>query len=81
MFRGDSNRIDIVNLLLLANPAAASKADDSGALPLHLAVLKGDLTLVKLIHSNFPDAMYVVDNEGLLPIHYYSQRSKRFNRP
>eukprot|EP01035_Chromulina_nebulosa_P024612 gene24612-32055_t len=77
---GEANQLEVIHLLLHANPFAALKADSLGALPLHLAVLCSDLPAIQLVHQSFPDAIFVEDGEGLLPIHYYSLRQKSGRR-
>lgn len=77
---GEANQLEVIHVLLHANPFAALKADSLGALPLHLAVLCSDLPAIQLVHQSFPDAIFVEDGEGLLPIHYYSLRQKSGRR-
>jgi len=65
---------EMIDALLQVNPHAVRKRDDFGAFPLHRAAKSAPIIVLQTIHLAFPQAIYAVDGEGLLPMHYYSQR-------
>lgn len=69
--------LQMVEMLLAANPRAASTRDDFGAFPLHKAAKCATLEIVQIVYEAFPKAIFAVDKEGLLPMHYYAQREKK----
>ena len=77
VYNKENWKVELIQLLLSYNPHAPRKADASGALPLHNAAKYADIEIVKLIHAKFPLAIFLADNEGLLPIHYYSERDDK----
>jgi ankyrin repeat protein len=75
--RGPIEQYDIVQVLLQISPQSAQKRNDEGAFPLHLAAKSSTLTVFEAVYNAFPAAVYAIDAEGLLPLHYYSGREDR----
>jgi len=71
---GDS--LELLTEVFNGNPGAISAADESGALPLHLAAKKGTLESVQFLCQTYPTAITVEDKEGRLPMHYTAARSE-----
>lgn len=69
--------VSMVSILLKASPMAVRKRDDFGAFALHRAAKCANLAVFRVVHQVFPNAIFAVDNEGLLPMHYYSQREDK----
>src|ERR1700722_1036874 len=57
-----------VTKLLLHNPKLASKKDDKGNTPLHIAAANGNLPIVKLLPQNDSD-VNARDRTDLTPLH------------
>jgi len=64
------NRIEAIDALLLAHPAAASIAEKDGCPPQHLAADRTDgLEVIEATFKVYPTAESVVDKSGTLPLH------------
>lgn len=72
--RGRYHQTEITSMLLTACPEAASKRDSLGAFPFHRAVKSSTVQVAQMLIDIFPKAVFATDSEGLLPIHYFSQR-------
>jgi ankyrin repeat protein len=57
------------NDLLQMFPASVHKFDNDGNLPLHMAAASGNITMIKLLASRFPEGASVRNEEGMLPLH------------
>jgi len=71
---GDS--LELLTEVFNSNPGAISSADESGALPLHLAAKIGTLESVQFLCQTYPTAITAADKEGLLPMDYAAGRSE-----
>ena len=67
----------MVDVVFQANTTAIMQTDEDGATPLHRAARAGSLEVVQFLHRLFPKAMTMEDREGLLPMHYASQRADK----
>lgn len=63
-----------IQLLLVANPAAAVMPDTSGTLPLHVSAAYGAPALVGLLLAAAPQVALQADSRGLLPFDRSLQR-------
>jgi ankyrin repeat protein len=75
--RGEYNQVEITQMLLDLCPEAAFKRDNSGAFPFHRAVKSSNLQVAESLIAVFPKAVFAIDAEELLPIHYFSQRADK----
>lgn len=66
-----TSSVDCISLLLEAYPEATLLQDCSGATPLHAAIAnKASGAVIQKLLSVAPKMASVVDNDGLLPLHY-----------
>ena len=62
--------VDILRLLVQANPDALSTADDTEALPLHVACRSNvSIDDIQFLVERYPDAVRELNNDGALPLH------------
>lgn len=66
-----STPLDCISMLLKDGPEACSMQDCNGGTPLHTAIANdaSDVIIQKILNCA-PNIATVVDNEGLLPLHY-----------
>jgi ankyrin repeat protein len=72
--------VDVLRLLISANPAAVSTANDVGMLPLHMACFprRNTTEIVKIVEELllvYPDGVHVENSEMFLPVHIAAQYS------
>jgi ankyrin repeat protein len=74
-----SNRMDLVQLFLEANPKALAEPDDNGFLPLHRALISANcppsLELIQFFVHEYPEAILTAIPSGALPLHLASSRA------
>jgi len=65
----DEVAIDILKLLLEANPGSVSETGDEGNLPLHLAAYNKSLAFCKILVDAYPESGRRTSGDGSLPFH------------
>lgn len=64
-------QFETIKVILNFNPEVAALPNRNNSLPLHLAVFyQCNFEVVQYIHSVYPSATLVRDNQGNMPIHY-----------
>jgi ankyrin repeat protein len=62
--------LTFVKALLETDPEGASAPDKNGQIPLHLAVKRGELELMKLLIAYHPNGVIDVDRYGMVALNY-----------
>lgn len=63
--------------LIALDASAASRLDDEGSLPLHVAAQFGSFELIQYLYDIYPFGASQPNHEGLLPMHLAGLRKQK----
>lgn len=69
--------VDMARELIALDASAASRLDDEGSLPLHVAAQFGSFELIQYLYDIYPFGASQPNHEGLLPMHLAGLRKQK----